>query len=207
MSVGIDLNDDEFNEGESKGAINGGKAGLVENLSFVKVTKKGKDDHEKAPDYKVFFKDENGVELDMPFYYLDPSLEWFPKAKKTQGAAMKSLITTMIDPEYNEWAFASYKAMLDTCMKMLKDADTEPLYRIATNYGTSMSHKAFIQFRTWTPFIESMEVPMAESKKGLRPSSIEMLTGLEADEDGSGNSHSSTQPPAGAAAAEEDDWD
>ena len=69
--MAIDLNkSDEYRAGDFS-IFNEGNTGIVENVKG-RVTKKGPEDGEKTPDYKIFVSDSKGEINDGFYYQTDP---------------------------------------------------------------------------------------------------------------------------------------
>jgi len=197
----INLNDNSFNASEGVAIFNGGKAGVAENIT-VTLSKKTAEDKEFAPDYKIIFTDENGGTCNTPLWYVTKETQWnsVEELIKKQGKVLKHLLHCALGPNAQLPVVNSAQAMLDEAMKMLKGAlPTLGQVRILANYGTEEYRKKYIQPRSWVPFIEAMNVPVAESV--LRISDIDGMTRLQEDED------KPSAPGAGSKSADdEEDW-
>ena len=197
----INLNDDSFNASEGVAIFNGGKAGVAENIT-VTLSKKTAEDKEFAPDYKIIFTDENGGTCNTPLWYVTKETQWnsVEELIKKQGKVLKHLLHCALGPNAQLPVVNSAQAMLDEAMKMLKGALPKlGQVRILANYGTEEHRKKFIQPRSWVPFIEAMNVPIAESV--LKVSDIDGMTRLQEDED------MPSEPGAGAKSDnDEEDW-
>jgi len=197
----INLNDEGFDQKQTTfKPFNAGIAGLVENVT-MSMSKKKKEEHEKAPDYKIVFTDEDGAICNTSLYYITEDTQYATKDQQVvkQGKILKHLLHAVISPTFKFPAFETEKAMLDGCMKALKDSATPGVkYRIFTNFGVKSSPKQFAQPRSWVPFIETMDV--VESRLTL--SDLDAMERLAPDNDG-------PKKTKGAASAEvaDEDWD
>ena len=184
----IDLNSSEFDhkDGGSVVVFNKGVAGVVDNV-VISVSKKKKEDHEKAPDYKVSFTDSEGGSTDMGLYYVTEATSYssIDEQIKKQGKVLKHLLHAGISPTFVFPKAENAKQMLDLCMKALKEQSPAGLkFRVMSNYGTKEYPKKFIQARTWVPFIE----PMSVTESRLSVSDLDNLTRPTADKETKGGS-------------------
>jgi len=197
--MAIDLNNEEFNGGGNAIIFNGGTAGIVENVT-MKVVRKTPEDKEQAPDYKISFTDGNKGEVNMPFWYITKDTEYKTIQQQivSTGKVLKHLIHAVYGDTYVMPPFANEKEMLDACMRLLHEACSKGgSYRVYTNYGVKTSPKAFIQVRSWVPFVESMAVAIADTR--LVGSDLENMVRVTAD--------SPTSPGATPEAKKvDDDW-
>jgi hypothetical protein len=184
----IDLNSSEYDqkEGGSVVIFNKGVAGVVNNVTLA-VTKKKKEDHEKAPDYKVNFTDSEGGSTDLGLYYVTEATSYstIDEQVKKQGMVLKHLLRAAISPTFVFPKAENAKQMLDLCMKAVKEqTPAGAKFRVMANYGTKDYPKKFIQARTWVPFIEPVSV--AESR--LTVSDLDNLTRPTADNESKNDS-------------------
>jgi hypothetical protein len=188
--MAINLNDASFDAKEVS-IFNDGNAGIVDNVTMT-VEKKGADDKDNAPDYKLIFTDASGSTINLAYWYIDSSREYAEQNLKKQGKALKHLIHCYKGEDFSFPEFKDEKDMLDKCMKILKEAKTEgKKVRIYTNYGTEGYEKQYIQVRSFVPFIESMKVAIEDTR--LKKSSIEVLERMTADVDSSSSSFDSEE--------------
>lgn len=176
--MGINLNDSQFDSKDVK-IFNDGEAGLVEDVT-VEIQKKGSDDKENAPEYKVIFTDASGQSCNRAYWYLDSSNEYYENQLKSQGKTLKHLIHAVCGKDTEIPEFKDTKDMLDKCMKMVKDGlkkgDT---FRVLATYGTTMKPSQYINVRSYVPFIESMSVDASETR--LAPGNIDVMERIQED--------------------------
>ena len=158
----IDLNDEKF-DAKKVSIFNDGNAGIVENVT-ISIEKKGKEDKENAPDYKIICTDANGSSCNTGIYY--PSATEYKdldKAIADMAKGLKHLITTF---GLTPGSYPNANAMLDGVMIELKNAVKGVPVRIIATYGSTMGPKEYIQPRSlnWVPWIELMSVPKEDSK-------------------------------------------
>jgi len=159
MSEFIDLNDAGF-DSSSSAIFNGGKGGKVNDAS-MRVEKKTTDD--RSPDWKIFFVDAAGGEVNEGYYYVDETHENFKKRLKYQGSALRHMLHAAFGPETAIPKFASVKEMLDKCMLKLQSISPDVKFRVGVSYGTEVRPDAYLRVRNYPPFMEPMTVPENES--------------------------------------------
>lgn len=173
----INLNDSAYNGSSNVQIFNDGKAGIARNVIGSKI--ESKQDTGNGPDYKLFFKDSNGAEVNMAFWYLDTTKDTFAKDLEKQGKVLKHLIHCYLGADYQIPAFASVKDLLDGCIKLIAPKFTTVLVRVYCTYGSTMAPKKYIQIRSYVPFIENEIIPVGDTR--LRASQIDQMTRLEED--------------------------
>ena len=206
--MNINLNDEQYTKvgGDFK-IFNDGLAGVTENVTLA-ISRRGKDEKDTLPDYKITFTDESGSTVNTSFYYIKEATQYktIEQQVKSQGQVLVHLVHAIVDPAYKFPAFGSSKELLDGCIKIIKagiDAAPKAKYRIFTNYGSTKSPKTFLQPRSWVPFIENASVSIENSR--LEVSKIDQMSRLAPDEKpASGNAtsagHAGTTP-------NDEDWD
>lgn len=187
----INLNDEVFNGGNNIQIFNNGVAGRVDNVIGSKIERKTPEDMDIAPDYKLYFKDKDGAEINVGFWYLDPNKPTFAKDLEKQGKSLKHLIHCYYGDSYQFPAFNSPKEMLDGCIKLINAKFTSVLVRVYCTYGTTQYPKKYLQLRSYVPFIESMSVSLSETR--LKSNSIDQMTRLEEDKPISASSFSNAE--------------
>lgn len=173
--MSINFNDAKYDSTSS--VFNGGNAGIVENCSFT-VEKKGEEDKEKAPEYKITFTDSNGGTGNLAFWYItegsgDKTKE---QVEDKQGKMLKHLVHAVCGDTFSFPAFESMSAALDGCMKILKGASKEAKLRVFANFGSTMGIKKYPQPRTWVPVVESMSVALEHTR--LEAGNIDAMEAL-----------------------------
>jgi len=153
----INLNDEKFDDnGSNVKVINGGKSGVVV-VELDRVEKKGESDNPNSPDYKIFFKDESGAEINEGFYHVDTSREYADKNIITLGKRLKHYCHAII-PSWEMPEFDDAKAMLDQIMIKLKDAGnaTGIKVKLAVCYGTTQKTFKYLAVKRTLPFVVSL---------------------------------------------------
>jgi len=173
----INLNDSSYDGGSSVKIFNDGKSGIANNVIGSKI--ESKQDNSNGPDYKLFFKDNSGAEVNIAFWYLDSNKDTFAKDLEKQGKALKHLAHCYLNSDYQFPAFNSPKEMLDGIIKAISPKFTTILVRLYCTYGSTIAPKKYLQVRSYVPFIENMIVPLGDTK--LRASQIDQMTRLEED--------------------------
>ena len=70
MEKSFNLNDASFDAGSSVSIFNNGISGIAENCKArVERTKQEDKTNDRSPDYKIFFMDTNGAEINTAFWY------------------------------------------------------------------------------------------------------------------------------------------
>ena len=195
----IDLNSNDYNAKEGKAIFNGGNAGMVDNVT-VSIKRKGPEDKEGSPAYKLTFTDASGAECNTPFWYVDKATPFasVDELLKKQGTVMKHIIHSIYGADVAIPALPSdAKGFLDGAMKHINEGlKAGGKFRMFANYGTPDYPKEFIQPRSWVPFMESMSVDIAETR--MVAGKNDNLVRVTKDSVGS---------PSAAAASLTDDWD
>ena len=147
----IDLNNDQFDGGGNVSIINNGKAGEVV-VKPVKVEKKTDDGNN--PDYKIFFEDESGAQVNEGFYYVDLTRQYGENALKTQGTRLKHYCKAII-PNWEIPKFETPKEMLDTITEQLRNAinsGNASKIRLGVSYGTTSKSSNYLGVKRTVPF-------------------------------------------------------
>lgn len=196
--MSINLNDNAYDQKEVS-IFNNGEAGIVENVS-ISVFKKKKDDKETLPDYSIVFTDENGKTTNMGFYHIKEATQYKTVEEQVmdRGKKLKHLFHAILGKDYQIPSFETHQQMLDVSMKLFSENVGSNKFRVFANYGTTTSKKAYIQIRTFVPFIESMSVPKEDSR--LELSTIDNMIRLQADP------KSTTQSTAELLEEDDSDW-
>jgi len=158
--MSINLNDNSYDGGKSVSIFNGGNTGLVENVS-MKISKKTSDDKENAPDYKLVFTDSSGAIANTALWYVtkESSYKSLEQLVTAQGKILKHVAKTVLGESFKFPQFNTASEMLDGTMKLIREGlPAAGNFRVFANYGATISPKAYVQPRSWTPFMESMSV-------------------------------------------------
>ena len=173
----INLNDNSFDGGSNVQIFNGGQAGVVRNVKLDRV--EPKTEAGNAPDYKLFFKDSNGAELNLAFWYLDSTRDTFAKDLEKQGKALKHLVHCFLGETYQFPAFTSPKELLDGCLQLIQPKISSVMVRLYCTYGTTLYPKKYLQVRSYVPFIEAESVLLSDTR--LKANNIDQMTRIEED--------------------------
>ena len=190
----FDLNDSTYDGGGNVNIFNGGEAGRVDNCTVtLERTKQEDKENPNSPDYKLIFKDQSGAEANLGF--------WYPKENDTDENIIRFLkkikhIAHVFCGSDAQLPKGNPKAILDGVMKMCKDTGMQLPVRVFVNYGTNGYEKKYLTVRSFVPFIESMAVPVEETR--LKATSIENMTRPEAEE---------TSGSVAKTTSGDDDWD
>ena len=166
--MSINLNDNSYDGGKSVSIFNGGNTGLVENVS-MKISKKTSDDKENAPDYKLVFTDSSGAIANTALWYVtkESSYKSLEQLVTAQGKILKHVAKTVLGESFKFPQFNTASEMLDGTMKLIREGlPAAGNFRVFANYGATISPKAYVQPRSWTPFMESMSVAVEDTLLG-----------------------------------------
>ena len=195
MSKTFNLNDASYDAGSNAAIFNNAVAGVVENCKArLERTKQEDKENPNAPDYKIFFTDPSGAEINTAF--------WYPKEDDSDENVIKFLkklkhIAHCFCGDDLELPAGNPKAILDGVMRILKESGMDAQIRVMTNYGTNGREKQYLTVRTFVPFVEPMTVLKDDSR--LRNSNIENFQRAVAEETSGSVSTS--------AASDKDAWD
>lgn len=140
--------------------FNDGEAGIVGNVR-AKITRKGEDDKEKAPDYKLIASDGKG-EVNEGFYYFKALED--AGFKNYQAGKLINLAQGVLGDGVEFPTFSTPKEALDGVMKMVAPAFKDKPWRVAVTYGTNRRPERYLQFKAFGSFIEPMNVEESKLK-------------------------------------------
>lgn len=195
MAKTFNLNDASYDAGSNAAIFNNGVAGVADNCKVrLERTKQEDKTNPNAPDYKIFFADSAGAELNMAL--------WYPKEDDTDENIIRFLkklkhIAHCFCGADAQLPSGNPKVILDGVMKMVKDTGLGMPVRVATNYGTTGYEKKYLTVRNFVPFVEPMSVLKDDTR--LRSTNIEVFERPAAEET-SGSVATNT-------ASDSDDWD
>ena len=135
-------------EGSDVKVFNQGSAGRVKNVT-LKVTKKGPEDKDNAPDWKVNFFDEAGGTVNLGVYY--PKETTTDKEISIRIDQLLSILET-VDPslDANELPeFDTYKEMFDFLCKSIAQKQNGVKCNIFVTYGTKKRPSKYLEFRAY----------------------------------------------------------
>ena len=190
----FDLNESTYDGGGNVAIFNGGEAGRVDNCSIkLERTKQEDKENPNSPDYKLIFTDSTGAEANLGM--------WYPKETDTDENIIRFLkklkhIAHVFCGEDAQLPKGNPRAILDGVMKMCKETGMQAPVRVFVNYGTNGYEKKYLTVRSFVPFLESMTVPVDETR--LKPSSIENMVRPAAEE---------TSGSVATTGSGDDDWD
>ena len=195
MAKTFNLNDASYDASSNSAIFNNGVAGVVDNCKArLERTKQDDKENPNAPDYKIFFADSAGAEVNMAF--------WYPKEDDSNENIIRFLkklkhISHCFCGDDAQLPSGSPKVILDGVMKMVKDTGLAMPVRVVTNYGTTGREKRYLNVRNFVPFVEPMTVLKDETR--LRPVNIENLERPAAEE--------TSGAVAKSAGSDDDSWD
>jgi hypothetical protein len=178
----INLNDESFDQKQGKVIFNGGVAGIVEPVVMALV-KKTPEDNANAPEYKIVFKDSKGGECNMSFWTVKEATAYKTTDEliAAQGKVLKHLLHAVYGADFKIPNFENASEMLAGSMKLIHQGITGKniQFRILTTYGTVSAPKKYIQPRSWVPFIESVAIPLTETR--LETSTFDQMEKISTD--------------------------
>lgn len=163
----LNINDNKFEDKGQKPIFNNGKAGVARNCTG-KITKRGADDPENSPKYKLYWTDENGAEVNKGLFELNE--------KSSDGAKqyfVKEMKHIMSQCEQNwdrvEWDENNLNEMLDYVMKKCKDAFAENKWGVGVSFGTVDRPDRFLKVNGFWEYRNEKNIsdaqPLTLSKK------------------------------------------
>ena len=137
----LKLGDEKYQEKDRKAVFNGGKAGVVNNCT-VRIERKGPEENEKAPKYKMYFTDETGAEINRAFFV--------PNIKSEQQdiffmREMNHVLKQCGIEIPKDKGFNDHEEILDFVMKSCKDAITKEKFGVAVAYGTTKKPSSYLE--------------------------------------------------------------
>lgn len=173
----INLNDEVF---ESTGGVqifNDGEAGLVQDVE-ISVEKRGADEPDTYPNYKLIATDKNGATVNRGFYYFTPndsdSEERQKERQNQEISRIVSIARAVMGSDYKLPEVSSIKEAYDTVFKLVRDNAGSKKFNVFVTYGTVSRPSEYLGFRYFN-FIE----PAGESK--LRKGNSDQMERLQAD--------------------------
>lgn len=132
----INLNEERFEDKEIK-IFNAGNAGVVKNCN-VRIEKKSADDHENAPDYKLYVTDDAGGEVNKGYYKQDDFQRASNpgKAEEMYVKDMKHLAKVFRVQDQLPAQVNSYGELMDITMKLCNKNQDNVKVDVAVCYGT-----------------------------------------------------------------------
>ena len=186
----FNLNDASFGGGVT--VFNNGNTGKVENVR-MSVVKKSSVDPDNAPDYKLFFTDTTGGQVNVGFYYHKNNELYDDKRNKDLETWLVSRVHSaakaVVDPSFEYPMYNTSKEALDSLFKIIKDNCDNKLVNVYVTYGTKAKPSQYLGLRYFN-FVESAETPANMTR--LKPSDNDMMTKLVADAPLSNDSTTST---------------
>lgn len=171
----INLNDSQYDSKEVS-IFNGGVAGLVPCV-FSRVEKKAGDAKEGSPEYKLFFKDESGAEVNIAFWYLNESASDFVEQLQKAGKKYKHLVHAFYGKDFQIPPASNVVQLLDTVMALLGTKVNTKVELFCT-YGTTQSPKQYLQVRSFVPFVRAL----GDTTTNLSASKIDQMEKIQADD-------------------------
>jgi len=171
----VNINSDEYNVSDVV-IFNDGNSGIVENVVITKIEKRPATDPTHLPDWKVFYKSENGGEIGEGIFYPDLTDE---KRTKNLFKKIRHLSHCVLGVSHPYPTFPDENSAVDGILSAVAGKVAGKKFRVLATFGTTMGPKNFVQIRSYPPFIELMNVPLADTK--LKPSSIDSMVRLTPD--------------------------
>lgn len=184
----FDLNDGNFGGIQ---IFNDGEAGLVKNVE-ISVEKRGVDEPDSYPDYKLLATDSSGATVNQGFYYFKPndqrSEEENNKSEKILVGRVLSIAKAVMGKDYKFPVLNTSKEVMDTLFKLIKDNAVGKKFNVFVTYGNDYKPSAYLSFRFFD-FIE----PYNGEESSLKMKKGDLMERPEADNDPTEDELSSNQ--------------
>lgn len=132
--------------------FNDGKAGVVENVRMRIEKKASTSPDDKMPNYKLIAADDRG-EVNEGYYYQEPDSDAF---NKYQAQRLIMLARGVFGEDVKFPVFNNPTEALDGIMKMVAPELGKKVWRVAVCYGTTKRKAAYLGFKPFGSFIQSM---------------------------------------------------
>jgi hypothetical protein len=153
----FNLNDKSFDGGVA--IFNGGNAGKVNNVE-MNVEKKKVTDADNAPDFKLFFKDEQGSLINQGFYYHKDNEQYDDEKNKNNERYLISRVLsaakTVVNKDFVFEEFNTSKEILDYLFKLMNDNCEGKKLNVFVTYGTVNKPSQYLGLRYFN-FVESAD--------------------------------------------------
>ena len=153
----FNLNDKSFDGGSA--IFNGGNAGKVNNVKIT-VEKKKSTDPDNSPDYKVFYKDEQGAIINQGFYYHKDNALYDDKKNKDNEvylvSRVLSIAKTIVEKDYVFAEYQTSKEAVDGLFKLINDNSVDKIVNVFVTYGTINKPSQFLGLRYFS-FVETVD--------------------------------------------------
>lgn len=164
----IDINNEQFEEKEVKAVFNGGNSGVVRNCD-VYFEKRDVDANERAPLYKLFFKDEIGATVDRA--YFTPNEDANDVVKGFFGKEMKHLMS-QFGAEWDKTQFASMLELLTYVIRKVQPLAAGKKFGVAVCFGTLKRPNTYLEVDGYWGFRNEDNItdakPLALSNNALK---------------------------------------
>jgi hypothetical protein len=172
----INLNDSKYEEKDVL-IFNDGEAGIVENVMIDRLEKKPADKQDNHPDWKIYYKSENGGEIGEGVYYPDEKTVQDRIDKLFRN--LRHLSNAIVGANHSYPAFPDEKSAIDGILGVIQQNCSGKKFRVMVTYGTTMKPKGFLQIRSYPPFLEPMNVASADTR--LKPSKVDVMERIVPD--------------------------
>lgn len=136
--------------------FNGGVAGLVEGVT-IDVEKKGKDEQENYPDYKLVITDSAGNKLNQGFYYpsVNDSMSEEDNMKRINREVSRvvHVAHAVVGKDYQFPSVNGPTEAFDTLFKTIKENAGDAKFNVFTTYGSKGYPSKYLGLRYFS-FIE-----------------------------------------------------
>lgn len=163
MSV-INLNDSKF---AGSKVFNNGNAGLV-TVTIDRITKKQPSDADNTPDYRVFYKDSSGAEINQGWYYFTvrqgDTDEQIEQKKGYELSRLVSLARTVLGPNAELPEVTDVQNALDVVMNIVSKNAGDTQYNVFVTYGTVQRPSRYLELRRFN-FIAPADVTLTATNR------------------------------------------
>lgn len=144
----FDLNDNKQFGGVQ--IFNDGVAGLVKNVE-VSVEKRGLDEPDTYPNYKLVITDESGASINAGFYYFTPNPnkdeESNRKSEISQVGRVLHIARAVMGKDYNFPTFQTSKEVYDELFKLIHANTNGKKFNVFVTYGNEYRPSAYLSLR------------------------------------------------------------
>lgn len=150
----INLNDSKFATATSK-VFNGGKAGVAENVT-VSVAKRGADEAQNRPDYKITYTDAKGGTVDDGVYLPKADDQGYEGRVERLFKKLVAIVHATLGKDYKFPEFKSETEAFKALFKIINDNSGATPVNVVVTYGSQDYPKKFLTVRG-IQFIEKYE--------------------------------------------------
>tara|TARA_R110000772_G_scaffold54130_1_gene123535 strand:- start:55593 stop:56177 length:585 start_codon:yes stop_codon:yes gene_type:complete len=173
----IDLNGKKF---EGTAIFNGGNAGVVNEVE-ISVEKKGADQPDTYPMYKLIVTDKGGAKVNQGFYYFTPNPDnddaYNEKRETQEVSRVLHIARAVMGTEYAFPAVSTSKEAYDVLFKLVADNAGGKKFNVFVTYGTNSRPSKYLGLR----YFNFVETSVEGTTSRFRVGAQDMMTRLTED--------------------------